>query len=77
MIDAIDYQNPDVARKYWLFCGDNWLQWKAATETNELDTEDAKRSIGATIDRGAYPTPTPLQATASYQGTNGSKFVRI
>ncbi|KAL9037487.1 MAG: hypothetical protein Q9180_003687 [Flavoplaca navasiana] len=46
MLNGLDYGNPDVAWQYWLFCGDDWLQWRAPTDTAELDTQDPKRTLG-------------------------------
>lgn len=56
MLDGHDYNIPDVTRKYWLFCGDNWLVWKGPSETNEADDRDPKRTLGETFGRGMYPT---------------------
>ncbi|KAL8882317.1 MAG: hypothetical protein Q9198_000666 [Flavoplaca austrocitrina] len=44
--NAMDYRFPNLANKYWLFCGDNWLQWRAATATNENDSHEPKRTVG-------------------------------
>ncbi|KAL8967660.1 MAG: hypothetical protein Q9183_002811 [Haloplaca sp. 2 TL-2023] len=49
ILDGLDYsQVPDLIEKYWLFCGDDWLQWKAATDVDELDeppNNDPKRTL--------------------------------
>ncbi len=54
LIDAIDYQKSDIERKYWLLCNDDWLQWRAATDIDELDTEDPKRPVGR-IHKSTFP----------------------
>ncbi|KAL9038369.1 MAG: hypothetical protein Q9180_003184 [Flavoplaca navasiana] len=46
MLNGLDYKDPSVARRYWLFCGDNWLQWRAPTDTNEYDKHEPKRTVG-------------------------------
>ena len=53
MLNKMDYQLPgaNVALQYWLFCGDRWLQWKAATDINELDT---RFTVGQTMGSGKY-----------------------
>ncbi|KAL8765073.1 MAG: hypothetical protein Q9209_007734 [Squamulea sp. 1 TL-2023] len=50
MLDGIDYEKPNVARQNWLFCGDNWLQWKQPTDIDELDTQDPKQTVGEIFD---------------------------
>ena len=47
ILDAMDYRFPNLANRYWLFCGDNWLQWRAATATNENDDHEPKRTVGS------------------------------
>ncbi|KAL8911859.1 MAG: hypothetical protein Q9171_003047 [Xanthocarpia ochracea] len=53
MLDEMNYQkvNANIAYKYWLFCGDRWLQWKAATDVNELDPQ---WTVGQTLGSGAF-----------------------
>ncbi|KAL8894394.1 MAG: hypothetical protein Q9192_004357 [Flavoplaca navasiana] len=46
MLNGLDYGNPNVAWRYWLFCGDDWLQWRAPTDIAELDEQDPKRTLG-------------------------------
>ncbi|KAL8856350.1 MAG: hypothetical protein Q9178_007041 [Gyalolechia marmorata] len=47
MLDEMDY--PLAANKYWLFCGDKWLQWKAPTDINVLDPQF---TVGQTMGGG-------------------------
>ena len=56
MLDGLDYNIPSVTRKYWLFCGDNWLVWMGPSETFQGDDHDPKRTLGEVFGRGAYPT---------------------
>ncbi|KAI4275767.1 MAG: hypothetical protein LQ337_002982 [Flavoplaca oasis] len=68
MLDGHDYNIPDVTRKYWLFCGDNWLVWKGPSETNEADDRDPKRTLGETFGRGAHlaQVTTPMKSLNVY-----------
>ncbi|KAL8658851.1 MAG: hypothetical protein Q9226_000741 [Calogaya cf. arnoldii] len=46
IIDKLDYKKTEVAWQYWLFCGDDWLQWKPATTVNHLDDRNPQRTLG-------------------------------
>ncbi|KAL8991619.1 MAG: hypothetical protein Q9169_007814 [Polycauliona sp. 2 TL-2023] len=54
MLDAIDYQQQNVAWRYWVFCSDNWLQWKTAADVWELDDQNPKRTLGQRYGHGGY-----------------------
>ncbi|KAL8693613.1 MAG: hypothetical protein Q9224_003718 [Gallowayella concinna] len=68
MLDGLNYENPNVIRKYWIFCGDDWVQWKEATDIDQLDTEDPKRSIGTIHGVGLYliKVHTPVTSLVRY-----------
>ncbi|KAL8781767.1 MAG: hypothetical protein Q9213_005850 [Squamulea squamosa] len=54
-----NYEKPNVVRQSWLFCEDEWLQWKQPTDIDELDTQDPKRSVGE-VYGGMCPAPAHL-----------------
>ncbi|KAL8817181.1 MAG: hypothetical protein Q9223_003936 [Gallowayella weberi] len=68
MLDNLNYNNPIVARRYWLFCGDDWVQWKDPTDEDELDTQIPKRKVGAVHAGGSFLVKayTPMTSLVGY-----------
>lgn len=62
MLDRLNYAEPDLEHRYWLFCGDDWLEWKAPTEVNIYDNDVPKRTVGSLNNGRRCPLSTPLIA---------------
>ncbi|KAL8755516.1 MAG: hypothetical protein Q9184_004780 [Pyrenodesmia sp. 2 TL-2023] len=55
MINDIDYQRPEVGRRNWVLCGDDWLHWTAPTDIDVLDDEKRPLAVAKPdIQRGAF-----------------------
>ncbi|KAL8990299.1 MAG: hypothetical protein Q9169_008155 [Polycauliona sp. 2 TL-2023] len=46
ILDGLDYGNPNLPISYWVFCGDDWLQWRDPAVIAEIDPQTPKRTVG-------------------------------